>query len=305
MPSQSLGAITVHTSDLPPAGFDPLHASADDLKRYGYPRRPDPLDEPRAHAMWVTAFRRYRNLTLIVPEFQSMPDRYHGPVRRTGKGTEHLLNATSSNWSGSVAFVGGGDSFVYIVGRWTVPHVYPVPGVAGTQFSSAWLGLDGDGGSDDVMQAGTESDSDGTCRAWFEWAPDSEHVISNLPVAFGDAMFLLLCNTGPSSAYALFANITSSTGVSFTFTAPMGTTLTGNCAEAIVERPSVGGTLAELPRYGFVDFNDVAAYSKQATWPMATGTPISMVNDAGTATISQPDLEPGDANAFVCYYSGP
>jgi hypothetical protein len=302
MPSRTLGSIKVHTFDPPPAGFDPLQASARDLLRFGIPRRPDATSEPVAHMRWVQAFRRYGEFTHLVPEFEPRPDRYHGPVRRTEPGTQHLLNATSTNWSGVVAFLGAGDRFTYMSGTWNVPHVYPVPGVAGTQYSSAWLGLDGDG-SADVMQAGTECDSDGTCQAWFEWFPDFEHVIPNLPVAYGDCMSLLLCNVAPDTASVSFGNLTSKTYVSFTFTAPAGTTLVGNCAEAIVEAPSVGGAQSLLPRYGFVEFNDVTAYSQNGSWPIGAGTPISMVDSAGNV-ISAPDAEVGDADSFVCSYTG-
>lgn len=35
------------TFELPPDGFDPMTASADKLRRYGLPRRPDPDSEPQ------------------------------------------------------------------------------------------------------------------------------------------------------------------------------------------------------------------------------------------------------------------
>ncbi len=310
MPSRSLGKITVHTFDPPPKGFDPLRASADDLLRYGFPRRPDPEREPQAAAMWVGAMRRYGHFEHLVPEFGHRPDRFHGPVRRTEGSLPHIANGTSFNWSGEVAFIGQGDTFSWIVGQWTVPHVYAIPGVAGTQYSSAWLGLDGDG-SPDVMQAGTESDSDGTCRAWFEWFPDNEHPIDNFPVAYGDSMWLLLCHTGLNNAgldtaWLSFVNLTSQQSVSFTFTAPVGTTLVGNCAEAIVERPSVDGALATLPRYGICELNDVVAYSQNFNaYPIATGVPLSMVANDGATVISTPDPEQGDTDSFVCTYTGP
>jgi hypothetical protein len=241
-----------------------------------------------------------------VPEFESKPDRFHGPARRVQEGTEHEYNSDSYNWSGSEIFVGSGDSFAWIYGSWTVPHVVGVPGVQVPQHSSAWLGIDGDGGSTDVLQAGTESDADGTHQAWFEWWPDNEHVIANLPVAYGDTMYLVICcaGGGSSTAFVSFANITSKVSTSFTMTAPGGTTLKGNCAEAIVERPTFNGTRTQLPRYGLVDFNDVTALSIKQQWGLGTGTPVTMVNDSGTP-ISAPLLESGDPDSFVCVYEGP
>lgn len=170
MPKQTIGSVEIHTFPLPPEGFDPLVAAPEELERYGFPRRPDYQQMPHEAAKWVTAFRRYPRLKHITPEFRPLEHR-HDLNKRTGKGTEAEINATSSNWSGSVLFIGGGDSFSWISGSWTVPHVYQSPVTGGTEYSSAWLGLDGDG-SGDVMQAGTETDSDGTCYAWFEWFPN-------------------------------------------------------------------------------------------------------------------------------------
>lgn len=302
MAARTVGKVEVHTFPLPPAGFDPLGASDQDLKRYGFPRRPDLLKEPDAAVRWVKAFRRYHEFTHVKPEFEEHPDRIHGVNQRSTKGSESELNGTSANWSGEVAFVGGGDKFEWIIGAWTVPHVYATPGAAGTEYSSAWLGLDGDG-SGDVMQAGTEMDSDGSCYAWWEWYPNYEVRIPNFPVAFGDSISLLLCATGPSSAWMSIGNMTSKLYTSFSFNAPAGTTLVGNCAEAILERPQVNGVLAQLPRYGIIEFNDVVAYSKNASWPIAAGTPLSMVN--GPNVISAPDPEAGDPDSFVTAYTGP
>jgi hypothetical protein len=94
-------------------------------------------------------------------------------------------------------------------------------------------------------------------------------------------------------------------GLQFSFTAPAGTTLTGNCAEAILERPTLNGNLAQLPRYGFIYFNDVVTVTRKGqVFPMGIANDLIMVNDAGTQ-ISQPELESGDADSFVCNYTGP
>ncbi len=46
------------TSDLPPAGFDPLAASQDELKELGFPTRPDPVRQRAAYRFWRTMFAR-------------------------------------------------------------------------------------------------------------------------------------------------------------------------------------------------------------------------------------------------------
>ena len=303
MSKQTFGSVEVHTFPLPSAGFDPLRATAEDLARHGFPQRPDVLGMPHAAAKWVDAFSRYGEFEHIVPEFKAMEHR-QGPNLRTIADSRGHVNATSNNWSGSVIFIGAGDTFSWMSGQWSVPHAYATPGFSGTEYSSAWLGLDGDG-SGDVMQAGTETDSDGSCYAWFEWFPNYSIGISNFPVATGDVVSLVLCATSPTTCYTSFGNLTSKQYTSFSFSAPAGSTLAGNCAEAVVERPGINGSLAELPRYGEVFFDDTTAYSKNGgTFPIGLGTPISMLADDGTTVISTPTFE-ADTDAFKVSYTGP
>jgi len=301
MPKQMIGKIKVHTFRLPPKGFDPLSASPRELKRYGFPRRPDAVQMPTAAAKWVIAFREYYKFEHITPRFELLKLR-HGPNQRIGKKTEGIVNATSYNWSGSELIIGSGDRFNAISGSWTVPHVYHAPGFPGTQYSSAWLGIDN---SQDILQVGTETDSDGSCYAWHEWYPESAIKITKFPVHPGDVMLLLLCALSPTQAQVVMANKTSRLFISFGFSAPGIIKLVGNSAEAIVERPSVFGVMAELPRYGEVFFDDTTAYSeKEIAYNIGLGTPWSMVADDGVTVISAPTFE-ADTDAFKVSYLGP
>ncbi|WP_125609955.1 G1 family glutamic endopeptidase [Specibacter cremeus] len=303
MSKHTFGSVDVHTYPLPPAGFDPLQASTEELERHGFPRRPDPVASPHASARWVKAMGQYGGFEHIEPQFNALEHRQR-PNARTAPGTQGQVNATSSNWSGSVLFIGAGDTFTWMFGSWSVPHAYATPNFNGTEYSSAWLGLDGDG-SNDVMQAGTETDSDGTCYAWFEWFPNFSIGINNFPIVPGDVVSLLICATDSTDCFVSFGNLTSMQYTSFSFTAPAGTTLVGNCAEAVVERPGVNGALAELPRYGEVFFDDTTAYSANGgTFPIGLGTPISMVADDGTTVISAPTFE-ADTDSFKVSYTGP
>ncbi len=303
MPKHTIGSVDVHTFPLPPKGFNPLVASPQELERHGFPARPDPVAMPEAAAKWVRAFRRYPQFQHVVPEFKALQQR-HGPNQRTAKHTEGHVNATSSNWSGSVLLIGGGDTFAWIAGMWTVPHAYATPGSGVTEYSSAWLGIDGDG-SPDVMQAGTETDSDGTCFAWFEWFPNYAISINNFPVSSGDVISLILCATSSTTAWVSIGNFTSKQYINFSSTAPAGTSLVGNCAEAVVERPEINGVLAELPRYGEVFFDDTGAHSTRGTfYEIGQGTPISMLADDGKTVISAPTFET-DTDSFKVSYTGP
>ncbi len=311
MPEKTVGPYKVRTYPVPPTGFDPFSATAADLQRHGLPRRPDAETEAQASLTWMKAMHHYRDrkFTHVVPEFKEHPERVHGPNQRTAEASRGLMDATSSNWSGAVAFVNPAkDPFVWITGEWTVPNAYsPTPGNGETYYLSAWLGIDGDG-SPDVLQAGTATQVTGAskavCYAWMEWYPQFEVEISNFPFAPGDSASLLICSTGPTTASFTFTNLTSLLVTSFKLTAPAGTTLIGNCAEAVLERPGVGGKLAELPRYGENLFNSVSAHTKSAaSYTIGNATLISMLADNGTTIISTPSTL--DSDSIRMQYTGP
>ena len=60
-----------------PAGFDPLTASDNDLKRYGFPPRPDAQKAPQAYRHWraLVSVPRIGNPTL------QQTDIYDGPAK--------------------------------------------------------------------------------------------------------------------------------------------------------------------------------------------------------------------------------
>jgi peptidase A4-like protein len=311
MAEHTIGRYKIRTFELAPKGFDPFKATAAQLLHHGFPRRPDPATEPDASLTWVRLMGKYRDLkvTHVLPQFKELPTHIHGPNKRRNEASRGLVNGTSSNWSGSVLFIDPNvDPFTWIFGQWTVPNAYsPNPGDGNTYYSSAWIGIDGDG-SPDVLQAGTETDVTGsgpaTSYAWMEWFPDFSVGIANFPFAPGDAATLLICSTGPNTAWFSFGNLTSLQYTSFTLTAPQGTTLVGNCAEVVLERPGVNGALAELPRYGENFFDAATAYTKSgATYDLGTGATISMVADDGVTIISTPEVV--DSDAVRMYYTGP
>ena len=254
---------------------------------------------PQAAAKWVNAFSRYSKFKHITPKFKLLPH-HHGLNRRTQKGTVGDVNATSENWSGSVLFIGSGDSFKWISGSWTVPHAYPT--TKSTTIASVWLGIDGDG-SPDVMQAGTDTLADGTIWPWFEWFPAYPVGIDNFPVSPGDVIYLLLCATSSTTAWMSIGNLTSMQYTNLSFSAPDGTTLVGNCAEAVVERPGIPSVV--LPRYGEVFFDDTTAWTANGLgFDIGLGTAMFMLADDGVTTISTPTFE-GDTDSFKVAYTGP
>lgn len=270
--------ITVTTYS-PPAGFDPMTADNADLEKNGLPPRPA---DPVHLARWDRVMSGLRGkLNYITPTFDYHPDIVHGPrVRRTlADGTE-----VSTNWSGGVVTPPAGASFYWVNGDWVIPAI-AAAAKTGEYYCATWIGIDGDGdgnGAGQVCQAGIESQVSGSGQpgyyAWWEWYPGGSVAISNFPVAPGDMVTLLLCTggRGATTAKAYFANRTTGTATSFTFTAPRGTALFGGCAEWIVEAPSVNNQQSALADYGQVFFNECFAVAENQA-----GTTTTVYSDSG------------------------
>ena len=311
------GATTI---EAPPAGFDPIAASDQDLSYYGFPPRPNQASEPKAYATWSKAMSASK--TRIVPTLEQTTI-YHGPVKinKNANPTAVESNAAlslqpsntaySSNWSGYVDFSGAGSygssSFYYLVNDMVVPVAEQAPGTCtgGWDWGSEWNGIDG-WGSGDVLQAGVEFDAycSGSTRssyysAWYEWYPYGEVRISSLPVAPGDDVFVEVWHTSSTQGYAYLVNYTTSQSVEVGFTAYPGYPLVGNSAEWVVERPSVGGSLTTLTDYTMIPFWDAYAYTEaNAFYDIATATPVDM--ESGTTVISYPEYL--GSEAFVAHY---
>ena len=122
---------------------------------------------------------------------------------------------------------------------------------------------------------------------WWEWFPNYEIAITNLPMDPGDMVTMLICTAGANatSASVFFTNRTTGASTSFSFNAPSGTKLVGNCAEWIVEAPTVGGSQSALADYGEVFFSVCdAVLTNGSTVNGGTGDTINMT--AGGSTVS-------------------
>lgn len=282
-----------------PKGFDPMTATDKQLAAQRLPRRPDAQKEPALRALWDRAVARTQ--LWITPEFDHFEHISHGPARdvpavtapRAGA-TAVVDNATSSNWSGAVDFAPAGKSFGFVGGQWTVPS--PNTAADGDYYASEWVGIDG-WGSGDVLQAGTETHvtkfwlfRSTSVYAWWEWYPAGEVAISNLPVSPGDVMYCLICADTATHATVSFSNQSTGVGTRFDITPPSGTKLVGNSAEWIVERPSVGGSVAKLTDYAACYFDECIA-GGGLNFSDLTNTSLVTMTGTGGASLSVPAKE--------------
>jgi len=313
---------TATTFDAPPAGFNAVNASDEELAYHGFPPRPNQNTEPKAYASWVRAMEHSK--TRINPKLEQTSI-YHGPakIEKNAPTSGLQSNASlavqpsntlySSNWSGYVDFSGatsyGSSSYYYTVNDLVVPRAQQRPGscTGGWAYGSAWNGMDG-WGSPDVLQAGIEFDAycalGGLSKstyysAWYEWYPYAEVRISNLPIVPGDDLFVEVWHTSPTQGYAYLVNHTTNQSVTVGFTAYPGYPLRGNSAEWIVETPSVGGSLATMVDYTRDPFWDAYAYTQaSAFYDIATGSPIDL--KVGTSIVSYPEYL--GVESFVAHY---
>jgi len=309
----------IRTFLAPPATFNPVAASAEALQQHGYPPCPDRLKAPAAYKAWAKAVSapqtRLQSPKLEQTTVCNGPARvFNGPARVVGNGTTagNIIATNSSNWSAYVAYNHVVKPWAHgaIYAYWIVPVARQAFGTStGTwDYSSQWVGLDGFA-SPDVLQAGTEADAvDGTSSfyaAWVEWYPLNEARISNFVVSPGDEMFVQVWNTSPTVGNAYLLNVTTQQAVSLTFDAASGTSLKGDSVEWVVERPSLGGSLATLTNYVACPFDACYAfgsvgggtfnkdyYPGMNTAVLASNTTIYELSmlDSNNAVISVPSL---------------
>jgi peptidase A4-like protein len=291
----------IRTYEPPPPEFNPLAATPRLLLHHGFPARPDAKTQPKVRQMWEKALSRPR--TWITPVFREVKGKSHGPALRPGKGrarvsaAKGITNATSSNWSGSVAFAPAKRTFGWVAGQWTVPNPH-APGL-GSYYASEWVGIDG-WGSNDVLQAGTETEiidlgifSSRQVYVWWEWFPSGEVAITNFSVSAGDIMYCLICVNSTTTATVYLTNQSTGVTTSFSITAPQGTALVGNSAEWIVERPTINGSVASLTDTKTVYFDEGIAGLSGAPFTvvnLGSGTTVTMVGN-NNASLSVPTLE--------------
>ena len=282
------------TKIAPPAGFDPITASDQDLEYFGFPPRPNEITNAAGFATWKSAMLASTKRVMPVLEQTNI---FHGPAKKKAAvAGEESNTASSYNWSGYVNTSGASNysssSFYFLEADYVVPVARQAFGACtgGWDYSSAWVGIDGYN-SADVLQAGTESDAycSGSTTAtyyspWYEWYPNGEVRITSLPAAPGDDFFVEVWSTSSTAGHAYLVNRNTNQYVNISFTAPSGTTLKGNSAEWIEERPGVNGGLATLTNYVADPFWGAVAetFGYTVIYPSSSSTfPVTMLDNSG------------------------
>jgi len=315
----------VTTSQPPPAGFNALTASEATLQQYGYPPNPGPLSA--AYAGWAKAVSAPQ--TRVEHPILEMTDMQAGPCKgfkelpsankegEEGGTVSAFRSGTSNNWSGFVVlaptlrpFGGNNPGLGIVYAYWVVPiaqQPFSRVGDGKVDLCLQWVGIDGAGGSSDVLQAGTATgafaNSSGAKQAlyaaWIEWFPFNIFQIKNFPVGPGEEIFCQVWNTSPTVGHAFFVDFSRNSSLKVAFSAPQNVRLVGNCAEWIVERPSSSSGLSTLTNYvacpwdNCVAVGSVGAKYNVVYFPATTNAQVfslTMLDDAGNG-ISRANLQ--------------
>jgi hypothetical protein len=299
----------------PPADFDlNTESSAALIKRGFLWRRPDKGDNPVLRAAWDKVFsRRWRPEDRLVPEFEPQVGKTHNL-----RSTKRLVDGTvtTANWAGSVVT----GQWTGAIGFWAIPTVtepLEPPGADGGWNSSSWVGIDGYGGSNDLLQAGVEQsvDANGNAQyvAWYEWfAPQESNSppyifqtnITNFAVAPGQTVYCSVqyISDGPAGQ-VFFANETTGQHFSITLAAPPGAMFSGSSAEWIMEAPGLGEPTTSLPMFTPVAFTSAVCCGPNGTLDNPSdGDTFNIVGGGVGKTLTSVTFGP---NSVTINYVGP
>ena len=266
------------TSDLPPAGFDPLAASQDELKELGFPTRPDPVRQRAAYRFWRTMFARPM-------QFEAFRFEIVAPAetrRRRFFFSQLPRRQTSLNWSGAYIKPRDGTIFSEIWGKFQVPtpNLPPGGGLGDKYRCSTWIGFDGQRRylRSTLPQIGTAQNIDPVTgvptksfSAWWQWwvrdVIGAPVVLASPEIHAGDLImcFMQVANDRTEVSFAI-SNLTTGRVVQFSQQAPFDSAghpieVSGATAEWVTERSAdpPDPTPLQLPDYGTVNFHDCGA----------------------------------------------
>jgi hypothetical protein len=267
---------------VPPPGFNPRTASADELALYGIPRRPSPLD-PKA-TKWDAAVSK---LSFVKPP----PFLAAVPVKAQ-------TQDENDQWSGYENLAGGEDLFYDSTGVWVEPTVQQ-PNTCPNNSAVFWVGIGGFYTSD-LAQNGTALNTPGVAQhqAWKEILPEP---IFPVPLfATGGQSFKaetrwLGPGIGPGEFQFNWWNQYTGQMLSMDSAAPV---VDDHSSEFIAERPSVGGVPRSLTNFGQINWSSALSNGLAIqNFPWAADT---MVNFANGNVLAHPTtIPPGNNGAFT------
>ncbi|HWC83186.1 MAG TPA: G1 family glutamic endopeptidase [Pseudonocardiaceae bacterium] len=214
-------------------------------------------------------------------------------VNATDHVVGHNKNAQQSgNWSG---YAETGSGYTSAEATWTVPSV---SASSSDTYSSAWVGIDGDGNSN-LIQTGTEADYTGGSahyNAWWEILPAAETPIDSMTISPGDSMTASVAQDSGSTWTINIADNT--TGQNFSTQQQYGGS--GGSVEYIQEAPEINGNIAQIADFSTFDFSNLKVNGNS---PGLTSDDEILLVQNGT-TYSTPSAPNSSGDGFSVSYTG-
>lgn len=184
--------------------------------------------------------------------------------------------ATSTNWSGFVDVPKSGKTFRFVTANFNVPNLNcanSAPGSAGTDYFSAWTGLDG-WNNGTVEQQGIESYCDGSTQGlwvFYEMYPADPVVFSG--AAPGDAIQASTYYSASKKKYQLVVKDLTQGDDSISVWVSCAGTCPNRSAEVISEAPGGGPPTYGLADFGAVSYTNAGVTTESGTHgTLSTGT---------------------------------
>jgi hypothetical protein len=262
-----IGGVKVQ-ADFPPAGFNPLRASAARLAEYDFPPRPA---GGRALRTWISAVRHAHR---AAPPTRM---RFWQKRLQPASAGPSVTVQKSTNWAGNEAI---DETYTNVYGYWLEPSITTAD--CGTpQMESTWAGIGGSTSSAALAQAGTQYGENyyygsglSNHQAWYEMISGSTNDFVPLPVTatVGGEMYVNIYRASSSgyNVYVVNEYTGASWGINFVTFSPYS----GSSAEFIEEDPY--GAVPDgvyLIRFGTFEVQDAEAsvndstFQGLASWP--------------------------------------
>jgi len=259
----------------PPKGFNPLTASAAQLRALNFPARP----ARGSDASWLKAMSHATHF--VCPTITGSNE---SATAATG------YKQTSPNWAGNQDTP---DWYYESWAYWVVPSVNPAS-TSLDGYSVIWTGLGGGTStSDELVQAGTKQyayvSGSHTYNFWYQITPgQSLQNVGGLSLIPGQQVYVDVWYNGTTTAHFFVQNVSSNhyTTITEAFNGN-----TGAWAEWIVERPKISGSLPSLARWaGAINITDARAEDKYTGVYNCAGTQVHDYYDmyAGSAELAYP-----------------
>ncbi len=266
----------------PAANFDPVTATAEELKELALPARPSESDRDE-YQSWLSTVGKAKFLTPPA-ELISVPGVSTGAAANVSEqDTSSGAVYSTDNWSGNIE-IGGAGAFD------GTGSTYTEPTLDASQCANNsvvyWDGLGGfNNGSQDLGQDGTAANTPGLAQdqAWWEILPEDKYVVA-VPGLFATVGQKFFAETSyvfsPTARYQFYME-NEYTGAAVPLQVD-SSSYDGSSAEQIDERPTVYGALPPLTNYETAYWNSTQLFGATPS----SASQVQMKNGSDTLAIA-------------------